>query len=462
VTTQQLERLVHAADLDPSLVTRNTYLTRRRFTRIDAAALLSTMIGLLYLFPETMVVPSITDLGRPGLLLGLVMFVWWALARFSPRLAMLGPQPMRLAVAAYVTSLLASYAVGQLRGLTSIEANGADRAVLNALVFIGVILVAADGVPNWERLERILRVMVWCATFMAIVGHLQSLVGFDLTRYLMVPGMGSHGWLPGFEQRGSGLRVPSTTVHNIEYTSVMAIALPFAIHYARFARNKKVRRWYAVSALVILAAIPLGVSRTGILALIVVAAVMAIVWDHRHRYNMAVLLVVLTAGFMVVRPGLLGTISDMFFNADKDSSVTARTDRYAIVGHYFSQRPWLGRGTGTWLPPQYIILDNQWLNTVLSTGIIGVLALAAVNITAIVLAVTALRRSPASKADRHLCAALVTTQVIALVVAATFDSLYFTTLSTTVALTAGCCGAVWRFTHPKRLVRTSAVNRFLA
>jgi polysaccharide biosynthesis protein PslJ len=40
-------------------------------------------------------------------------------------------------------------------------------------------------------------------------------------------------------------------------------------------------------------------------------------------------------------------------------------------------------------------------------------------------------------------------------VAATFDSLSFTTFATTIALMIGLCGTVWRFTHPARTVRTS-------
>jgi len=77
-----------------------------------------------------------------------------------------------------------------------------------------------------------------------------------------------------------------------------------------------------------------------------------------------------------------------------------------------------------------------------------------------VLAYKALRRSTTEE-DKHLCAALISTQVIAIAVAATFDSLSFTTYATIMALTLGMCGTVWRLTHPARQIRTSGIRWFL-
>jgi polysaccharide biosynthesis protein PslJ len=131
-----------------------------------------------------------------------------------------------------------------------------------------------------------------------------------------------------------------------------------------------------------------------------------------------------------------------------------------MVSYWFSQRPWLGRGPGTLIPDLYIILDNQWLLTLVTGGIIGVAALAVFHITCITLATVALRRS-VTEEDRHLCAALISAQVVAVIVSATFDSFSFTTFAFTLALMSGLCGAVWRFTHPARLIRTSTVQRLL-
>jgi hypothetical protein len=93
-------------------------------------------------------------------------------------------------------------------------------------------------------------------------------------------------------------------------------------------------------------------------------------------------------------------------------------------------------------------------------GILGVAALAALHITCICLAAIARKRATRAE-DKHLCVALIATQVVCILVEGTVDALYYTTLSTTMALLMGACGTVWRFTHPARTVRTSSVRKFI-
>ncbi len=443
----------HPADFDPALIAERTYLTRRRLARLDAAALLTVMMCLLTLFPAQLIVPGMTDLGRPGMIVAFLLGAWWFISRLNPHLAMVGPQPLRWAVLIYLLSMLLSYAIGLFRGLTLMEANAADRWMLMTLGFIGVILVAADGIGNWERLKTTLRAFVWCATFMAVIGLLQAFARIDLTHYLMVPGLQSKGWVVGVEVRGDSVRVASTTFHYIEFSTLMVMALPFAIHFARFSATSRQRQLYVLAALLITGAIPATTSRTGYVGLVIVLLVLMPVWSWRLRYNMLGIAATLIVGLTVAKPGLVRTISTIFVGAGDDTSITARTARYDMVGFYFSQRPWFGRGTGTWVSPQYQYLDNQWLAIALTNGIVGVAVLLLLHVTAITVAIIALRRS-SSEQDRHLCAALVSVQFVAIAVAATFDSLNFSTYATTLPLMIGLCGAVWRFTHPARIVRT--------
>jgi polysaccharide biosynthesis protein PslJ len=294
---------------------------------------------------------------------------------------------------------------------------------------------------------------------MAVIGLVEFALHVDLTLYMRIPGLEQHGELPGFEDRGgSGLfRVASTTTHYIEFSVVMAMALPFAIHFARFAPEARRRRHFAVAALLITAAIPVALSRSGIVSMGIALLVLLPLWSWRTRYNVLVSGVGLVTVLFVGKPGLLGTLRTLFTGAGEDPSVTGRTGRYGLVDHYFVQRPWLGRGTGTWLPPQYQYLDNQWFATALSTGLLGVAVQAALHITAIALAGIALHRSSRPE-DRHLCAVLISTQLIGIFVEFTFDAFAFTTYLTTLSLMVGVCGTVWRFTHPTRTVRTSTVS----
>jgi O-antigen ligase len=459
VTTSAV-RTADPADLEPSLLYGQTYASRRRPTYIDAAVLLSLMFILLALIPARLIIPGMTDLGRPALIVGFLLFFWWLVTRFSPSLMMPGPQPIRWAFFAFFGVLLVGYAVGFLRGLTSMESNAADRTVLYFCVFGGAALTAADGLPNWVRLRTLLKVLVVSGTFVAAFGVVEYLTQRDLSDYLVLPGLQAKGWVPVLEDRGGAVRVASTTSHYIEMAAYLALILPFAIHFAIFSRRPQ-RRWMAILAAVIIAAgIASTVSRTGIISLVIMMIALIPLWTWRMRYNIAVLVTILLAGGAAASPGLIHTLLHLFDNPTQNSSIAVRYARYPLAFKYIGQRPWLGRGTGTWVAPQYQIMDNQWLETLLSNGVIGAVAYAAMHITAITVAWMALKRSP-DREVRHLCAALISTQFMGLVVAATFDSLAFATFATTLALTVGLCGAVWRLTHPARMVRTSTTRSFL-
>jgi O-antigen ligase len=449
-------------DLSPVLVDSGTYASRRRRSHVDAASLLVLTIVLIQLLPSRLVVPDLTSVGRPGLLIGLLLAVWWLLAKSHPRLAMVGPQPMRWAVVVYLLSLMLSYAAGQFRGLPVLEANSADRAMLGALAFMGIVFMTADGVPTRERLDDVQRVLVYCSTFNGLLGIAQFITKKDLTQSIVIPGLTLQGELVGLSDRGAGglIRVAGTTGHYIEFSVVMAMAVPLAIHYARYAARKAERKIFILCALIMASAVPLALSRTGILAIVVAMLCMLPAWNARFRFNVLVMAMGLTAMLSVVRPGLLGTIRSLFSNAENDPSISGRTDDYAIVFKYASERPWLGRGTGTFIPELYRYLDNQWLMTLMNNGWIGIGAMIVLQFSGVILAIIAFRRAE-NEVDRHLCAAISSVPLIAALTGLTFDSFSFSTFVVVLALQLGAAGAMWRFTHPARMTRGAAVGALL-
>jgi len=450
----------HPIDYEPGQVGRHTYVTRRRRGRLSIALVLSVYVVLLYVLPAHLIVPNLTYAGRPALLIALGLFSWWLLARLNPRLLLVGPQPLRWVTLAYLASLLLSYVAGIMRGLPTLEANAQNFTVLITLEFFGVVLMVADGLPNLARLNTVLRMLVWSAVFMALVGIIQSTFKFDIAALIQLPGLQFKAAVAGFQNRGDpGLfRVAGTATHFIEFSTVLAMAVPFAIHYARFAPSRRLRVAFTIAALVICAAIPMAISRTGIVALVAGVGVMFMMaWDWRVRYNILCITVVLMGALSVLKPGLLGTLRYLFGAGSADDSLTGRTDDYELVGRWFSERPILGRGPGTLVPDLYIWLDNQWLLTLVTFGLLGVATLLALHVVSIWQAGLARRRSERPE-DKHLAAALVASQVVGILVGLTFDSLSFSTYTFTLALLCGCCGALWRFTHPARTIRTSVVS----
>src|SRR5205823_5613795 len=196
----------------------------------------------------------------------------------------------------YMLAFMMSYLAGLLRGVTSLEQNGMDTAALAMFQFLGVLLLAADGIPNWDRLQGVLRVLVWCSGFMAFTGILQAVLKMDITQYYLVPGLQLKSGLAGLEGRGDvgQFRVAATAAHFIEFSALMAMIVPYAIHFARFGKEKRHRIWAAVVAALAAASIPFTISRTGMLGLAIGILVMMPTWGWRLRYNLMVVGAVLT------------------------------------------------------------------------------------------------------------------------------------------------------------------------
>ncbi|HZM80831.1 MAG TPA: O-antigen ligase family protein [Candidatus Limnocylindrales bacterium] len=429
-----------------------TYTTQQRRHLVDVGFLICTMVVVLAVIPSPLAVPGFSELGHPGTLIALFIFGVWCLSRTHPRLATHGPQPLRWTVFLFFTSVLASYAAGLMRGMPSIEDNAAVRAIIGTFALVGIILAIADGVHQRERIDDIIRVMLVAGSIIGIIGIMQAVLVFDITQYIQIPGLVYHGNLNGLESRGALYRVASTTGHYIEFSTVMALLLPFAVHMARFAPTRPMRQWCGIAGGIMFLALPIALSRTGIVALAVALIVMVPAWSWRMRFNLVVPSTGLLIVLIFVMPGLLGTLLGLFDNWDNDASVQGRDEDWDMI----MERGWLddhwifGRGQGTFIPTEYTWLDNQWLQQLVGGGIVGVAALASIHLAAIVLSAIAYRRAT-QLADRHLCACLIAAQMVAIAVGFTFDSLGFRTYAFFIAILTGAAGALWRIiTKPEQ------------
>lgn len=366
---------------------------------------------------------------------------------------------MRWVIAGYLTTLGVSYVAGHVRGLSQLESNGADRTMLLALAGAGVLLATADGIRSRERIDQILRALCWCCGVMALFAVSQFALARDLTVNIKLPPLlvFDRGSLVGLDARGDdGLfRVAGTAGHYIEFSVLMVIGLVVAIHFARFAASRRDRQIYGGLAMLCAGVIPISLSRTGVLALAAAILLLALIWPLRTTFNVLVVGVGVAATVQVLRPGLLATLQSLIMAGDEDPSVRGRLEDYAYVAPFIRERPWLGRGTGTWLPELYQLLDNQWLATLVTTGILGVAALALYFLSGIVIAVR-VRRSARTAVDRHLAAVLAVIIGVAATTAFTYDALYFTTFFITLHLLLGLIGAMWRLTRAERLNGSAA------
>lgn len=425
---------------------------------IDTVTILSGFIFLLMVLPARYVVGALGAAGTPAGIMGVLCLFWYLSAMLTPKTTPIrGAQPLRPIILLFFCSIMASYAVAMGQSLPGDELNGADRGVLLALGWVGVALLAADGIPRLERLEAVRRRLVAGGTFIAGLGALQFFTSLDLATYLAFPGLTTSTGYTSLLQRDGFNRPSATTTHPIEFGVVLAMLLPLALHGAIHAEpGRKGRRWGQVA--LILLVLPMTVSRSAILGLVVVAAVILPVWPATWRVASAGVMGCAMVILHAVVPGLLGTITGLWTSIASDSSTTSRTDAYSAVGQALGERPLFGRGFATYFPRTYRFLDNQYMGSLIETGLVGTFALLAVLLAGWFLARRA-RKASSDPALRHLAQCFAASCAVAIISFATFDALSFPMAANMTFLIGGCCGALWRLIRAEATALPTAVDR---
>jgi O-antigen ligase len=439
-------------------------LLRRR--RISTPSVLMAFLALQFLIPARLVIGGLGAVGRPSVAVGILLAFLWLVSFIRSRELPQGRQPIRWVVGGFVLLQLFGYIIGFERGLSAIEASSADRWVIFVIAMAGVALATADGIASRVELDRLLLMLVGLAAVMSIIGALQFLGIVDVTQYIRIPGLRLNSELIGIGERGGPgfARVASTANHYIEFGVVLSLVLPVAIHYALFSPPGG-RRWLRWSAVGLIAAgIPFSISRSAVLAIALAMALMAVIWPWRQRYNALVITIGATAAFHVLQPGVLGTIKALFTNADNDPSVQARIERTAYVMDLWSLRPWFGRGAGTVVPEQYILLDNQLYGTLLAGGVVGFVGLVAFFLAPYFIA-RSIRLRGSNQETRHLAQSLAVILPVGVLASGTFDSLSFATFVGVIFIVVGAIGAQWRLERisPHRpLAGSASGDKFVA
>jgi O-antigen ligase len=186
------------------------------------------------------------------------------------------------------------------------------------------------------------------------------------------------------EVRGGKARVYGSSQHPIAYGAMLTMLVPLAIYLARRTRT---RFWWSAAGLLVLGSLA-TISRTGIVMIIVILIMYARTFPKFVRRLWPLLVpAILVIHFAL--PGSLGTLWGSFFpkggivSQQEAGAGTRGSGRLADLGPGLAeamQTPLLGQGYSTRVvdetsPLQNApILDDQWLGTLLETGILGMAA----------------------------------------------------------------------------------------
>lgn len=406
----------------------------------DAVDVLLIYFMILLVLPSNRTIEALGGAGAPAALFALVFLPWWGWyhVQKASRSPLSPTQPVRVAMFVFLGCALASYAAGSLRPLTETEVNALNLGLVRMAAFASVLVLANDGIPSKERLIQFLR---WCCLLgglYASLGIAQFFTGQSFVANLTIPGLSVSDF--GALQERGGFSRPSSTARNpLEYAYVLSMLFPIAISLALHDRDRSTfSRWFPVAAMAV--ATMLSVSRSAIVGLIVALIVLFPFWSPEVRKKAGLAALAMMALVWALVPGMMGTLLGLF--GGEDDSLKSRTDSYDIVWSFWEMNPFLGRGMGTFLP-EYRILDNQYLVTLVDMGTVGLAAFAGVAVTAFVVALRARKRYTEERLI-HLGPGLAASVAAGTSLTGFFDALSFPQAAGCLFLLAGVCGAYWR------------------
>lgn len=422
--------------------------------RFPASLLLQVFALTVMIFPSDTVLKAIGGAGYVAALVAYCAFLAWVAATlFGIHNPLDYRYPTRISLCTLWLVSLASYALMDRAMLNVTQQTAADRWLMELAGLSGVILVAAEGLRSLEDVHRVLRALLWGGVFAGVVAALQFWLGKDLTPYLrqLLPGfsLNSAAGTIAIGSRGGVHRVAGTAVDPIEFSVASAMLLPLAIYMAMHDVNSsRWKRWLPIMFIAL--AIAVSVSRAGILAAAITLGVLVVCLPVTRRLVVLAAIPIAAVGIFVTAHGLLGTLKQFFLLGTSDQSISHRVNNYPYVEHLVLQSPWFGQGGGTHTAQASIhILDNQYLDTAIELGLVGLAALTFYLIWP-ALAALAARRRTSDPRLRDLCAALAGSALAATICAATFDAFAFPMFVDVQALVVGLTGAVWLLVDRER------------
>ncbi|WP_333778828.1 O-antigen ligase family protein [Streptomyces sp. IBSBF 3136] len=396
--------------------------------RVDATAILTVYLVLALFIPSNLALPALGGVGTPANVFALLGLLWYLATWLGGRiLPAPGTRLVRVALCVLGAAVLAAYVADALRESSHQEVLGADRGLIGFLVWVSLVVLTSAGVQERGRLDVLMRRLVVLGSVVAAIGFYDFFAATNIADSIHIPGLQTSVAQVSVMDRGAFTRPRATTAQPLEFAGMLAILLPFAIQQALDPVRRHLhaaRRWGPV--VLMAGALPLSVSRTSIIGLLLVALVMVPRWKPARRWAAIGVMTASVAVFKVLVPGLIGTITGLFasFLSNSDSSTQARTVKYSAIVPYLKEHPLFGRGFGTFTPDLYFFTDNQYMLSLAEMGVLGLVALLTLFVTGIHQG-GAVRRLARTESDRELGQAFFASSVVAMVSSATFDSLSF-------------------------------------
>lgn len=386
-------------------------------TRRPLPWLFAVLLATIFLIPFDAIhlnvsLPFSSDLDR--FLVTVIVIVWalgTALSR-PQRIERLRPRGWALGMFAFVFVAVASIAFNVERITNLGEWDGAQKS-LAVLFSLGAVFAIAALTLRASELRPFSILIVVLAVITATATIYEKKTGYNVFYETA-----STVFSPIATVESSPTNVnpnPETTPrptitgptrHALSATTILGMALPFAVVLAAIAPARRRRILWSIAACLIIAGALITQRKSG--AVVPAMALLALfVFRPRQLLRLAPFGVVALAVALVLTPGIFSTVRELG-QAQSQDSTRGRTSDYPAIVPDVLTRPILGRGFGTHDSERvdtYRIFDNEYLGQLFQVGALGLLAFLAMIVTPLFIARSVLRSDDPVRGPPALAAA---------------------------------------------------------
>lgn len=424
---------------------------RRRF---DVTAALSAYLVFLLIVPSNLTIVGLGSYGRPSLIWGLLLLLWWLLWELQGGRAERHARsdPIRVAFVLFVAVVLVSFAAAMLRGQPMDQISPAMSALVRTASWSGVLLVALDGLTSRTQIIPLVRRTTVIGAGLAMLGLAQSLTGQSFLEWIAaVPGVAFDAD-DTVSARGAFYRSAGTAIHPLEHLTMLVGVLPLAIACGVMrgfsgAKSRVGGLWWVPCGLILVSCF-VSVTRSAIVGLAVAFLASLPLMSKVQRWVVSIVGAIVALMVTAAVPQMLGTLVGLFAGASNDPSVQSRTGALGRLPEFMASSPIVGAGFGTFLP-RYYIFDNQWVLLLVEIGILGTAAFASLLLGGIWSAYQASRLFT-ERQDKSLGLAFAASLLTFATTYFLFDALSFPKSAGVMFLTMGYCGALLRIARAER------------
>jgi hypothetical protein len=386
-------------------------------TRRPLPWLFAALLATIYLVPFDAIrldvsLPFSSDLGR--FLVAVIVAVWavGAVLAKPERIARLRPRGWAAGMLAFLFVSVASIAVNVER-ITNLGEWGVAQKRLAVLFALAAVFLIVSLTLRASELRSFSVLIVVLAAITAMGTIYEKKTGYNVfyeTAATVFSPIASVDPSPTLIDPNPNTTprpvITGPTRHPLSDTTILGMALPFAVVLAAIARDRRRRILWGLLACLIIAGALITQRKSG--AVVPAMALLALfVFRPRQLLRLAPFGVVALAAAFVLTPGIFSTVSELG-QTENQTSTAGRTSDYPAVVPDLLTRPILGRGFGTLDSERvdtYRIFDNEYLGQLFQVGALGLLAFLAMVLTPLLVARSVLRSDDPVRGPPALAAA---------------------------------------------------------